>query len=121
MFKSEMWKRKLEVVKGTAPFWPFISNLKTLNVVHFFGKFTKEIECLTDNHLQRNIFIGLWFTLMRGSPHFYPLKMNRVSNQLIFKSISAQKFSILVLKYKLLKIFQNWALTIFKKSGAILV
>ena len=70
-----MWKRKLEVEAAKRqifeeaeagsgkrvplPLWPFISNVKSLNEVQFFVKYTTKSECFIDHHLQRNIFKGL--------------------------------------------------------------
>ena len=56
------------------PFKPFMSNVKNLNVVQVFVKYTTKSECFIDHHLQRNIFKGLWFTQIRGSPHPYQLE-----------------------------------------------
>ena len=38
------------------PLWPFISNVKNLNVVQFFVKYTTKSECFINRHLQTKRF-----------------------------------------------------------------
>ena len=44
---------------GSFHFWPFILNVKNLNVVQFFVKYTMKSECFSDHHLQEKFFKGL--------------------------------------------------------------
>ena len=60
---------------------------RNLNVLQVLNKITTKDECSIDHHLQRSIFKGLWFTLIRGSPHSFNSKMNQVATQIIFKII----------------------------------
>ena len=78
-FGSGRWKRTLEAVKRyrfrfQRPFWPFISNVKNLNVVQFFVKYATKRKCFIDYHLQRSIFKRLAVHLDPGQPQPYQLK-----------------------------------------------
>ena len=52
-----------------------------------------------DYHLLREIFKGCGLLRSGAAPIAINSKMHHVANQLIFKTISVQKFSILVLKF----------------------
>ena len=50
------------------PLWPFLSNIENLNVVQFFVKYMTKTYCSTNQHLQRNLFKSLWFTIRANPP-----------------------------------------------------
>ena len=56
------------------PLWPFISNVKNLNVVQFFVKYTTKSECFIDHHLQRNISKACGLLRSRPAPPLSTLR-----------------------------------------------
>ena len=62
------------------PLWPFISNLKNLNVEQFFVKYTTKSECFINHHLQRNIFKVCSSFRPGAAPTPTNLKMNHIAN-----------------------------------------
>ena len=86
-----------------------------------FWKYTLKVNVLLII-IWKETFLRACDSLRSGAaPTPINSKMNYVANQLIFKIISVQKFSILVLKFTdFLKNTFDRALLIFEKSGAIL-